>query len=250
MDSSKRHSALGSNRRSATMTVKSETLSNGDDLDAFGSETDAHGITFRPKQCLPKPSVQNIPIKDLMHLLDGPYLELSPEYQREVVWPDKKMSGLINSILENFYIPPVIFNKTQVFDDDGTVQWKRVCVDGKQRLSSMKAFVEGEIPCHDKNGRKWYFRQQNNVLNTGKRVRPRTRQILPDEVQKGFLEKEVVCVETTGLRRDQEEDLFSRVQLGVPLSIAEKIRATSGRWQELARLFEEDFKEIAEREFI
>ncbi|EPS97903.1 hypothetical protein FOMPIDRAFT_17561, partial [Fomitopsis schrenkii] len=36
-------------------------------------------------------------------------IDLDPEYQRDVVWPETKQSGLIDSILRNYYIPPVIF---------------------------------------------------------------------------------------------------------------------------------------------
>lgn len=53
--------------------------------------------------------------------------------------------------------------------------------------------------------------------------------------------KEFVSFEFKDLSPEQEEDLFARVQMGVQLSIAEKIRASTGPWQELARLFVDDF---------
>ena len=42
----------------------------------------------------------------------------------------------------------------------------------------------------------------------------------------------------------QEEDLFARVQMGVQLTVAERMRARQGPWQELAKLFVEDFPMI------
>ncbi|EGN97363.1 hypothetical protein SERLA73DRAFT_57011, partial [Serpula lacrymans var. lacrymans S7.3] len=36
-------------------------------------------------------------------------ITLEPEYQRGIVWPESKQSGLIDSILRNYYIPPIIF---------------------------------------------------------------------------------------------------------------------------------------------
>ncbi|KAI9462077.1 hypothetical protein HD554DRAFT_2027786 [Boletus coccyginus] len=36
-------------------------------------------------------------------------IDLDPEYQRDVVWQEEKQSGLIDSVLRNYYIPPIIF---------------------------------------------------------------------------------------------------------------------------------------------
>ena len=97
------------------------------------------------------------------------HIDLDPEYQvlstleptdsflivpqqRDVVWPESKQMGLIDSIFHNFYIPPIIFCEcesrsspsiTQAIsnmlgvrsEEDGTE--KRTCIDGKQRLTSI-----------------------------------------------------------------------------------------------------------------
>lgn len=73
-------------------------------------------------------------------------IDLNPSYQRgnitlfiltmrgsltgptDVVWPDSKQVGLIDSLFRNFYVPPVVFAVTK--DEDGAIV--RVCVDGKQ----------------------------------------------------------------------------------------------------------------------
>lgn len=59
-----------------------------------------------------------------------------------------------------------------------------------------------------------------------------------------FLSKEFVSFEFKDLSPEQEEDLFARVQMGVQLSLAEKMRASSGPWQELARLYVDDIPVI------
>ena len=68
-------------------------------------------------------------------------IKLDPEYQRDVVWPDAKMIGLIDSVFRNFYVPPVIFSV--VSHDDGSE--KRICIDGKQRLTSIQRFMDGLV---------------------------------------------------------------------------------------------------------
>ncbi|KAG8934132.1 hypothetical protein FRC03_001340 [Tulasnella sp. 419] len=79
-----------------------------------------------------------------IHLGD---IELEPEYQRDVVWPDIKQTKLIDSLLRNFYVPPIIFRVTE---QDLNGHEKRICIDGKQRLTSLHRFMDGLIPHCDK----------------------------------------------------------------------------------------------------
>jgi hypothetical protein len=67
---------------------------------------------------------------------------------------------------------------------------------------------------------------------------------LPDDTKRMFLAKEFVSFEFVGISPEQEEDLFARVQMGVQLSPAEKMRASTGPWQELARLYIDDFPAV------
>ncbi|KAF2177176.1 hypothetical protein K469DRAFT_755239 [Zopfia rhizophila CBS 207.26] len=53
--------------------------------------------------------------------------------------------------------------------------------------------------------------------------------------------KGVCRVSYSNLTQEREEDLFARVQLVVQLTQAEKMRVSTGPWQEFARLFDEDF---------
>jgi uncharacterized protein with ParB-like and HNH nuclease domain len=68
----------------------------------------------------------------------------------------QKTSQVANVCVENYYIPPIILNKKQnTSSSDSASRDTLVCVDGKQRLSSVRAFVKGMIPCHDHKGEKW-----------------------------------------------------------------------------------------------
>ena len=65
---------------------------------------------------------------------------MSHNLYSEVVWPEIKQIHLIDSIFRQFYIPPIIF-AVQVDDGDEV----RVCVDGKQRLTSIQKFFDGQV---------------------------------------------------------------------------------------------------------
>ena len=66
---------------------------------------------------------------------------LSPHPTLEVVWPESKQVKLLDSIWRNYYVPPIVF--TVARDDTG--EEIRSCVDGKQRLTSIQKFFDGQV---------------------------------------------------------------------------------------------------------
>jgi uncharacterized protein with ParB-like and HNH nuclease domain len=70
----------------------------------------------------------------------------------DIVWPEQKQIGLVDSLFRNYYIPPIIFGemtfnsphlslfrfslKAVSTSEDGSES--RVCIDGKQRLTSIQ----------------------------------------------------------------------------------------------------------------
>jgi hypothetical protein len=77
----------------------------------------------------------------------------------DIVWSEQKQIGLIDSLFRNYYIPPIIFGEIPVFlfssqpaqifskavstSEDGSES--RVCIDGKQRLTSIQKCVLHKI---------------------------------------------------------------------------------------------------------
>jgi len=110
-----------------------------------------------------------------------------------------------------------------------------ICIDGKQRLSSIKAFVKGEIPCLDNKKRKWWYCDGDG---RGK------RKILSDAHKAHFQNLEMLCVEYNELELVQEEELFARVQMGMELRPAEKLKARSGPWQKFTIDVEEEYPDL------
>jgi hypothetical protein len=116
-------------------------------------------------------------------------------------------------------------------------------MDGKQRLTSISDFFHGRIPCHDKFGNPWYFAVERD--ENGEEIpRAKKHRILPDKTKNIFIDKEISCCEYKELTERQEREIFQRVQLGMPLTPAEALRATSGGWQEFAQEFEVTYKDV------
>ncbi|KAI9786415.1 MAG: hypothetical protein M1839_006875 [Geoglossum umbratile] len=204
-----------------------------EDIYEDDSEDEDAATEFIVNEQLPTPITAQRKISYLLELLDQNLIELNPSYQRDVVWTLDRQIGLINSLNENFYIPPIIFNVEDHIVGENAKKI-RTCVDGKQRLSSISRFVKGLVPCRDKDGYRWWW----------SRVGGRSRKLLPANFKQRFLAKELFCVEYNDLSAKQQEDLFGRVQKGMVLTEAEKLKAQKGPWQDLALDIEQDFKEI------
>ncbi|OJD35291.1 uncharacterized protein BKCO1_1800050 [Diplodia corticola] len=241
------HDSRDMSTSSQPVRIKGESDTEGDDDD----ERDNLRV-FEARPSLPAPRVEHRSLQDLMgkrpvhtrinnayinttDLLSKDSVDINPEYQRDVVWNKERMMGLIDSVIENHYIPPIIFNRQISRNQDGKARIKRVCIDGKQRLSSVKAFMDGTIGCHDRRGSVWYYTPSSNK---------RSARTIPEQTREAFRNRKLIIYEYPNLGRLQEEDLFSRVQKGVQLTTAEKFRATTGPWQEFAESYKRDFPRV------
>ncbi|KAJ3089913.1 hypothetical protein HK102_005171 [Quaeritorhiza haematococci] len=186
---------------------------------------------------LPVPNLRNFTPGTLVDWIDTTHIDLETEYQRDIVWNTRKMSVLINSFLNNFYIPPVILSKTKrrvgeterlwaEEDEDVDVEYEEVylCVDGKQRLTSFYKFMRNEIPSLEPD-------EKTRGLSRGVWFdddKGGTRKVL-SRVQRGwFHHRTLIVVEYDALTSEMEHELFNRVQNGMPLTPAEKVNAFSG----------------------
>jgi hypothetical protein len=108
------------------------------------------------------------------------------------------MLQLIQSLLLNYYVPPVIFavGHSEELDDE-----VRTCIDGKQRCTSIMRFIEGKIPFkppHTKD-KYWY----TTFAGTQKGGKP-----LPPYLKRRFDNISIQVVEYDNLDMDQQRDIF------------------------------------------
>lgn len=165
---------------------------------------------------LPPPSASLYTTKELHDLIHEGEIDLSPPYQRAVVWNREKQMTLIDSIFRNFYIPPVLFMSRKPSKEFAP----KICMDGKQRLSSIQAFIDGQIPYRDPNTRRLFYYSVSNS-------QAKKKLVIPDKYKAIFNSKQITCVEFKDIDPAIERDVFQRVQLGVALTAAEKLAAIS-----------------------
>ena len=168
-----------------------------------------------------------------------------------------------------YFIPPIIFNVRQKSVNVGgrkAIDHKRICVDGKQRLTSLQKFMSGHIGFFDCNhpSKKWFvhfraaFQYGDHWLWSSRfYCHPKingvetisNHNILPSPVKEFFKNKSFCCYEYDELTVETEETMFQLVQRGIALTPAEKMRAMSTEWATFAKQYEEDYSMIVNCEF-
>ena len=74
---------------------------------------------------------------DLFRMYSQGILEIRPEFQREVVWPNPAQTRFIDSLVKQLPIPSMCFSL-----DYKTQKWQ--VIDGLQRMSSIVRFLSGD----------------------------------------------------------------------------------------------------------
>ncbi|KAF9078618.1 hypothetical protein BDP27DRAFT_1252376 [Rhodocollybia butyracea] len=180
-------------------------------------------VGYNLQKALKPPRATTYTAQALYDQIHSSDIDLDPEYQRDVVWTKEKQTNLIDSILRNFYIPPIIF-AVKVYED-GTES--KTCIDGKQRLTSI----------HRITGEKLWFKDEPSEGSTS----ASKRKILPEKYRTMFSNKQVVCVEYSDLTDGDERDIFQRVQLGMALTSAEKLHVINTPRAKFIRSLLEEF---------
>ncbi|KAJ7665540.1 hypothetical protein B0H17DRAFT_1143428 [Mycena rosella] len=160
------------------------------------------GFLIRGKLVAPRTEARKFHHWDLfICLIHEGTIDLNPPYQREIVWPAQKQALLIDSLFRNFYIPPVVFAVRMDEDDVPTRRPTAVHPVKKQHF---------------------YYTSPEKVQ----------RLQIPDEEKIRFGQMNITCIEYSELTPTMEREIFQRVQLGMPLTTAEKLAAVDSPWAE------------------
>lgn len=134
-------------------------------------------------------------------------INLTPVFQRDIVWDEEKQSAYINSIYNGYdSCSVIVFNKTSK---------ETICVDGKQRITSMIKFLENKIPV-EINGKYYFYKSIPKSCDY-------QAEILSDNTRFHIESSAIHITEFENLSHTEMIDLFNRVQHGVKLSSGDKI---------------------------
>lgn len=140
-------------------------------------------------------------------------LNLSPDYQREFVWTDTDREAYLESLYIGFAPSILIFNK----ESDNTL----VCIDGKQRIDTIRQFYNNEIAFLI-DDEYVYYKETDGKTKDG----VHDARVMTDDEITEFQDIVLYNHEYNKLTYDEQVDLFNRIQQGKKLSAGEIIKSS------------------------
>jgi len=114
-------------------------------------------------------------------------------------WRSGQGAQLTHGILQNYYIPPIIL-AVQDASVESESDIIRICIDGKQRCSSILNFMDGKIPFVSPNTKDKYWYTLFGNRRSGKQ--------LPDTLKRRFEQISIQVVEYDNIKDEQQRDIF------------------------------------------
>lgn len=140
-----------------------------------------------------------------------PRIDPNPPWQRPPVWSPEQKQLLIDSILRGYDIPKLYLLKLY----ESPYQWQ--VIDGQQRLRAIWEFYADE-----------YALAKDGDSIGGDDCGNMKFSHLSDELQDTFEAYNLHMVVISDASQDEVEDMFLRLQNGIPLNAAEKRNAIGG----------------------
>jgi len=149
-------------------------------------------------------------------------INLSPSYQREFAWSNDKQDLFIDSVMNNYIIPPIILIK--LTDKKG---FRYECMDGQHRLTVLKHFIEGRpINPDDPHYIKFNKLEDGKKLNIFYEKKKRfddikDKRFLTDSERNIFNDKKIIIIKISNydpklsnLFSSIKNEMFLRLQKG------------------------------------
>lgn len=177
---------------------------------------------------------QQFEIKDFYdcYLIKEKKINLKPIYQRSFSWNQSKQDLFIDSIINNYIIPPIILIKLEGED------YEYECIDGQHRLCVIKHFIESKpidpekshyIRYHRIEGDKIYNVLYDDKENINKYIR--NKSYFTQEEKKKFNNRTITILKISnydiknknGMDR-LKKNMFLRLQNGERVSSVDKFK--------------------------
>lgn len=127
-------------------------------------------------------------ISDLIGKIQRNELILQPEFQRGFVWTSSHMENFIKTILDGYPFPEIYISQKGI--DLNTLSTQNVVVDGQQRLTTIKRYIEGS----------WDFEKRISKYKE-----------LSDDEQREFLNYDVTIRDLKDVSAETIIEIFKRI---------------------------------------
>lgn len=178
-------------------SIETETHDDTTEIDIFDAQTKYNG------------SIETKSVNSLICDYNNDIINLDAIYQRDIVWTTDKQTKFIESIVRKIIPTALIFNT----NSDGIM----VCIDGKQRMTSIINFVKNKIPLIVDDTPIYYDKVNITDITVSN---ARTFTI---EEKRKFDSTGILVIVYNNLTLSDECEIFHRIQNGCSLTYGETI---------------------------
>lgn len=139
-------------------------------------------------------------------------IDPKPAYQRGPVWSVSQQQLFVDSILRGYDIPKLYLRSIQ----DNKYEYE--IIDGQQRLTAIWRYLDNKYALSDESDAVQGHQLAGKLFGD-----------IHDDLKDNLLSYELAIVVVEDAQDDEVEDMFLRLQNGVPLNSAEKRNAISGQ---------------------
>ena len=138
-----------------------------------------------------KPSVTNPTIADIYQNIEAGKLVVKPDFQRQFVWTHDHQEDFIDTILEGYPFPEIYVCEGEI--DTKKLRTTQYVIDGQQRLTTIKNYIEGK---------------QDKPLKKVKKFEE-----LSEEEREHFLSYQIVVRNIGKVEDETMKEIFRRINL-------------------------------------
>lgn len=144
-------------------------------------------------------------VKDFFDWQKSNKLEMSPSFQRRPVWKPSAKSFLIDSIVRNYPIPPILLRERTLGLKE--LESKYEVVDGQQRLRTILSFIDPKLFSDNNDSDNFLVKSYHN-----KDISDKKFSSLSPEVRRQILDYQLIVHVLPSTTEDSEIlEIFSRI---------------------------------------
>lgn len=171
--------------------------------------------------------------KQLTNMLKNGKINLDHIVQRGLVWERSRKSALIESMIVGYPVPPIFAKR--INDSNGSDGYNVYYImDGKQRLSAVKEYLCDEFSLSMIEPVTYFDDKENKEITidiSGKKFSE-----LPDSLKNHLETFTFSVIYFDNLEKDEERELFKRLNAGRPLSTKSRLLASCNNIEELMEI--------------
>lgn len=160
----------------------------------------------------------------------GSEMRFDDALQRDTVWKVEQKQLFIDSILRGYPIPPLYAERFQVDDENNEAKRSYSVLDGKQRCTALKNYLDGDFALSDTS--ELVEDDEGDMIDvSGMRFDD-----LPDDLQERIKVKTLTVYYLDNMSEDEKAEMFYRLNNGVPLTAIEKSRVRAVSREKITKL--------------